>query len=65
MYQLSDEVLLALDAMNEIEAIKVEWGSGWRKHPLEPWLAALAIRRVVAQAQLTADENSLNGEDRR
>ena len=52
---LTDKELLALDASAEIERIK-SWMK--RKHPKRPYLLPLAIRRVVARAQIKKIANA-------
>ncbi len=46
---LTDKELLGLDATEEMERLKRWMGN---KHPMRPYLIPLAIRRVVARAQL-------------
>ena len=49
---LSDEELLSLDGTQEIEVLQKEFSALPKDDSLRPWLVPLAIRRIVARAQL-------------
>ena len=49
---LSDKELLSLDGAQEIEVLQKKYSALPKNDPLRTWFAPLAIRRVVARAQL-------------
>ena len=49
---LTDQELLSLDGTQEIEALQKEYSALPKNDSLRQWFAPLAIRRVVARAQL-------------
>ena len=57
MERLSDGELLDLDASKEIESLR---STIERDNPLHPYILMLALRRVVAEAQLQRDFQAAN-----